>query len=117
VGIDGFPDIAAGDDRLHAADAEEGQLGGRVLDDAAGDGAVVFGGDDEVFVAIPDDLIGVDDIGEEGVEIAAARADQFRADFLTAAVELVAGGAGGREDGLAVREIRFAGEGGLLLLS
>lgn len=68
------------------------------------------------FVAVADDLIGVDDVGEDGVEIAAAAADEVGPNFLATAVELMADPAGGSEEEFAIGEGGLAGKAGFFLL-
>jgi hypothetical protein len=91
-------------------------VAGGVFDDASGEGAAVLGTDGEVFVAVADDLVGIDHVGEDGIEITAAAADEVWAHLLAAAVELMADHAGGGEDEFAIGEIGLAGEAGLFLL-
>lgn len=50
------------------------------------------------FVAVADDLIGIDGVGEDGVEIAAAAADEVGPNVLATAVELMADHAVAVED-------------------
>ena len=87
----------------------------RIFDDTSGERAAVLGGDGEVFVAVADDLVGIDHVGEDRIEVAAPAADQIRPHFLPAAVELVADHAGGGENELAVGKVGFASQTGLLL--
>ena len=74
---------------------------GDVLDESAGKTAAVFGLDDRVLVTGADDLVGVDDVGEQGVNGRTADTGEVGADVHAFAEEGVADEAGFLQEGVA----------------
>jgi hypothetical protein len=106
-------DVVFGDDDFVGADVDEGDAGVGFIDEAAVEGAAVVGIDGDVFVALPDDLVGIDDVDQERVEGGAAHAGEIGANSGALAVEFMTDQTEGGGQLATALEVGLASECGL----
>jgi hypothetical protein len=84
-------DFAAAQGDFGSVEAAEGDGGGILVGEESADGASVRGGDDDIFEALADLGIGVDDADEEGAEVIALVGSEVWSDVAALMEESVAG--------------------------
>jgi hypothetical protein len=99
-------DIGPCDHLFLRARGEELDAGIGAFDQTTADAAAILGFDHDVFVAFADDLVGIDDIRQKGIEARSANAGEIGTNVRAFTVEFVADEAGFLDQLMAGLDIR-----------